>query len=50
MGRLLKRLIVLGVIAFVTYRALATLGIVGSDDTEWSCPSTLIVNVFFIIS
>jgi hypothetical protein len=32
MGRLLKRLIVLGIVGFVVYRALVTLGVIGSDD------------------
>jgi len=39
MGRLLKRLVLLAVVGFVTYRALAALGIVGDDDEaiefEW---------------
>ena len=39
MGRLLKRLIILGIVGFAVYRALAALGIVGPDeemlDFEW---------------
>jgi len=32
MGSKLKRLIMLGVVAFMAYRTLITLGVIGSDD------------------
>jgi len=39
MGRLLKRLVLLGIVGLIAYRALAALGIVGSDEEmiefEW---------------
>ena len=39
MGRLLKRLVLLGIVGAIVYRALVTLGIVGSDEEaiefEW---------------
>jgi len=39
MGRLLKRLVLLGIVGVVAYRALVALGIVGDDEEviefEW---------------
>ena len=39
MGRLLKRLVLLGIVGVIAYRALVTLGLVGDEDEaiefEW---------------